>query len=42
MMAAQKLEPTMIKAQQDPDKPVELQELVEAPPTMPTEGHDRK
>ena len=44
MMAAQELEATMIEAQKDSENPVELEELelVETPPMMPTEEHDRK
>ena len=44
MMAAQELEAMMIEAQKDSENPVELEELelVETPPTMPTEEHDRK
>ena len=44
MMAAQELEAMMIKAQKDSENHVKLQELelVETPPMMPTEEHDRK
>ena len=44
MMAAQELKAMMIKAQKDSENPVKLEdlELVETPPTMPTEEHDKK
>ena len=44
MMAAQELEAMMIEAQKDSENPVRLEELelVETPPMMPTEEHDRK
>ena len=44
MMAAQELKATMIEAQKDSENPVKLEdlELVETPPMMPTEEHDRK
>ena len=43
MMAAQQLETTMTKAQKDSEDPeVEDLELVETPPMMPTEEHDKK
>ena len=44
MMAAQELEATMIEAQKDSENPVKLEELelVETPPMMPTEEHNRK
>ena len=44
MMAAQELEATMIKAQNDSENPVKLEELelVETPPIMPIKEHNRK
>ena len=44
MMAAQELEAMMIETQKDSENPVKLEELelVETPPMMPTEEHDRK
>ena len=43
MMAAQQLEATMTEAQKDSEEPeVEDLELVETPPMMPTEEHDKK
>ena len=44
MMAAQELEAMMLNAQKDSENPVELEELelVEMPPMMPTEEHDKK
>ena len=44
MMAAQDLEAMMIKAQKDSENPVKIEdlELVETPPTMPTEEYDKK
>ena len=44
MMAAQDLEAMMIEAQKDSENHFKLEELelVETPPMMPTEEHDRK
>ena len=44
MMAAQELKATMTEAQKDSENPVEIEdlELVETPPMMPTEEHDKK
>ena len=44
MMAAQEHEVTMTEAQKESENPVEIEdlELVETPPTMPTEEHDKK
>ena len=43
MMVAQQLKAMMTKAQKDSEDPeVEDLELVETPPMMPTEEHDKK
>ena len=44
MMAAQEHEAMMTEARKDSENPVEIEdlELVETPPTMPTEEHDKK
>ena len=44
MMAAQELKAMMIKAQKDPENPVEVEDLdlVETPPMTPTKEHDKK